>query len=306
MSAARIGRVLAIAGSDSGGGAGVQADIKTITMLGGHAMTAVTAITAQNTLGVAQVLAVPAAMVLAQIEAVATDIGVDAIKIGMVGDAATAEALAYFLTPSPLVGEGRGEGTNQVSSAAAPAASADPSLNPLPQGERAVRAVVFDPVMVASSGAALADTATIAAFGRLMDVAFLVTPNLPELAGLTDMAVVDEASMAAAAQVLVARHGTAVLAKGGHLPGGMVTDLLVTAEGIALRWSEPRIDTRHSHGTGCTLSSAIATGLAQGMPLVEAIGRARAYVRAALLAAPGLGQGHGPMGHGLGRSHFGG
>jgi hydroxymethylpyrimidine/phosphomethylpyrimidine kinase len=256
-------RILVIAGSDSGGGAGIQADIKTITMLGGHAMTAITAITAQNTLGVTEVMAVPAAMVLAQIDAVVEDIGVDAVKIGMIGSAEIANAVADRL-----------------------------------EGLRAVP-IIFDPVMVASSGAALADSATIAAFGRLMGLATLVTPNLPELAALTGLDVADEAAMAAAAQGLAKSFGCVILAKGGHLPGEQLVDLLISSDGILQRWSDRRIDTRHSHGTGCTLASGIATGLGAGLALPDAIDRARGYVRAALQHAPGFGAGHGPMGHGL-------
>jgi len=269
-----VPRILSIAGSDSGGGAGIQADIKTITMLGGYAMTAITAITAQNTLGVTDIVPVPTATVLAQIDAVVSDIGVDAVKIGMTGSAKTAEAIAGFFKPPAL-----------------------------PHGARALP-VVFDPVMVATSGAVLADEATIAAFERLMAVSTLVTPNAPELAVLTGLAVGDEARLEIAARALAERRGIAVLAKGGHLPGEMITDLLVDADGAVTRWTSERIATRHSHGTGCTLSSAIATELALGRMLREAVERARSYVRAAMLAAPGLGRGHGPMGHGLGRIHF--
>jgi hydroxymethylpyrimidine/phosphomethylpyrimidine kinase len=243
-------RILSIAGSDSGGGAGIQADIKTITMLGGHAMTAITAITAQNTLGVSQIMPVPTATVLAQIEAVISDIGVDAIKIGMIGSAEMAEAIANFFSPSALLP---------------------------PPGGRAL-SVVFDPVMIATSGAILADAGAVAAFERLMAIATLITPN--------------------------ERHGIAVLAKGGHLPGKVLTDVLIDRDGAVSRWTSERIEIRDSHGTGCTLSSAIATELAFGRPLSQAIERARSYVRAAMLAAPGLGRGHGPMGHGLARAHF--
>ncbi len=241
-------RILIIAGSDSGGGAGIQADIKTVTMLGAHAMTAITAITAQNTLGVSGVYPIPTDMVIAQMDAVIDDIGVDAVKIGMIGSAATAEAVADRL-------------------------------------ERLAKVpIVFDPVMIATSGSVLADEATIAAFGRLMRIATLVTPNAPELAALGGDRVAQD-------------FGVAVLAKGGDLPGDTVVDRLLGPAGETARWSDPRIQTRHSHGTGCTLASAIATGLAQGMALEPAIARARRFVRAALLAAPGLGAGHGPMGH---------
>ncbi|HEX2813262.1 MAG TPA: bifunctional hydroxymethylpyrimidine kinase/phosphomethylpyrimidine kinase [Sphingopyxis sp.] len=243
-------RVLIIAGSDSGGGAGIQADIKAVTMLGGHAMTAITAITAQNTLGVQGVHAIPTEMVLAQIDSVASDIGVDAVKIGMIGSAETAAAVAERLTRPDL----------------------------------AEAAVVFDPVMIATSGSVLADTATIAAFRALLNRAMVATPNLPELEALGG----EEAVLA---------HGCSLLVKGGHAEGETVIDrLFETGEGEVARWEAPRIDTPHSHGTGCTLASAIATGLAQGMPLEPAIARARDFVRLSLLDAPGLGSGHGPMG----------
>lgn len=263
-----ISRILVIAGSDSGGGAGIQADIKTITMLGGHAMTAITAVTAQNTLGVTDVHPVPVDMVLAQIDAVVADIGVDAVKIGMIGSAATADAVAERLE----------------------------ALKGVP--------VVFDPVMVSTSGSALADEATIAAFGRLMRLATIATPNAPELAALSARSVQGEQGMILAARMLAELHGCAVLAKGGHISGSVVVDILVEAAGVVERWQDPWIDTRHSHGTGCTLASAIATGLGAGLPLVDSVTRGRGYVRAALLAAPGFGAGHGPMGHGLGEAPF--
>jgi hydroxymethylpyrimidine/phosphomethylpyrimidine kinase len=249
-----IPRALIIAGSDAGGGAGIQADIKTVTMLGGHPMTAVTAITAQNTLGVQAVMPVPTDMVLAQIESVVGDLGVDAVKIGMIGSADTANALADRL---PMLG--------------------------VP--------IVFDPVMIATSGSLLADTGTIAAFARLMRIATLVTPNLPELAAL-------------GGEAAVRATGAAVLVKGGHGEGDTVEDRLVDANGRETTWRNPRIDTPHTHGTGCTLASGIATGLAAGLPLADAIGRAIDFVRAALAHAPGLGAGHGPMGHALGRVPF--
>ena len=249
-----IPRVLIIAGSDSGGGAGIQADIKTVTMLGGHAMTAITAITAQNTLGVQAVHAVPADIVVAQMRSVIDDLGVDAVKIGMIGSAATAHAVADMLEPLAVP-------------------------------------VVFDPVMIATSGSVLADAATIAAFDRLMRRATIVTPNLPELAAL-------------GGEAAVRRKGAALLVKGGHAEGDRIEDRLVTADGVEAVWSHPRIVTRHSHGTGCTLASGIAVGLAERLELADAVGRAIAYVQAALAAAPGLGAGHGPMGHTLGVTPF--
>lgn len=257
-------RVLIIAGSDSGGGAGIQADIKAVSMLGGHAMTAITAITAQNTLGVTGVHPVPTDMVVAQIDAVLADIGVDAVKIGMIGSARTAMAVADRLE----------------------------ELAGLP--------IVFDPVMVATSGAELADAATIAAFERLMRVATLCTPNLPELRQLSGMEVEGGEAVRTAALSLVQKHGCAVLAKGGHGSGGEVIDRLFSPEETAVpevEWRDPRIVTEDTHGTGCTLSSAIATELAKEWTLGEAVGRARWFVRMALREAPGLGAGHGPMGH---------
>jgi hydroxymethylpyrimidine/phosphomethylpyrimidine kinase len=158
--------------------------------------------------------------------------------------------------------------------------------------------------MIATSGTVLADEATISAFARLMRVASLVTPNAPELAVLSTLPVSTEAEMETAALALAGRHDVAVLAKGGHLAGDVLVDLLAFPDGAVRRWTGTRVETRHSHGTGCTLSSAIACLLGAGLPLCDAIGCARDYVRAALEAAPGLGQGHGPMGHGLGRSHF--
>ncbi len=242
-----IARILIIAGSDSGGGAGIQADIKAVTLLGGHAMTAITAITAQNTLGVQAVHPVPTDMVLAQMESCIADIGVDAVKIGMIGSAETAHAVADRLA----------------------------SLTGVP--------IVFDPVMVATSGSTLADDATIAAFEKLMAIATLVTPNIPELSAL-------------GGEDIAVRFDTHVLAKGGHGDGPMLTDRLIAPRGLIKAWSNARIDTPHTHGTGCTLASATATGLGQGIDLTDAIERARKYVREALLLAPGLGGGHGPMG----------
>jgi hydroxymethylpyrimidine/phosphomethylpyrimidine kinase len=243
-------RVLIIAGSDSGGGAGIQADIKTVTMLGGHAMTAVTAITAQNTLGVQAVHYVPTVSVIAQIDSVVSDIGVDAIKIGMIGTGETALALVERLS--------------------------QPDLAQVP--------VVFDPVMITTSGAALADADTVSAFARLMQRSAVTTPNSDELAAL-------------GGEAAVLAHGCALLAKGGHIEGDTVIDRLLEAEaGEVLRWEAPRINSVHTHGTGCTLASAIATGLAQGMPLEPSIARARDFVRLSIQNAPKLGKGHGPMG----------
>lgn len=242
-----IARILTIAGSDSSGGAGIQADIKTITMLSGYAMSAITALTAQNTCGVSLIEAASPAMVAAQIDACTADIGVDAVKIGMLGSPAIAAVVAERLA----------------------------ALN-VP--------IVFDPVMIATSGAVLADAATIAGFERLMALATLTTPNVAELAAL-------------GGHERMAARGIAYLAKGGDAGGDMVEDMLAIPGAAPQVMAAPRIVTRHTHGTGCTLSSAIATLLGQGAALPEAAQRARLFVRAALAAAPGLGSGAGPLGH---------
>ncbi len=240
-------RILIIAGSDSGGGAGIQADIKTVTMLGGHAMTAVTAVTAQNTLGVTAVHPIPADMVLAQINAVISDIGVDAVKIGMIGSAETANAVAERLEAFDVP-------------------------------------ITFDPVMVATSGTSLADADTINAFKRLIQIATIITPNLPELEAL-------------GGRDAIACWPCVVLEKGGHGDGDLIVDRLVGADGEIARWENARIISSSTHGTGCTLASAIATGLGKGMALNDAIERAIWFVRAAIHMAPGFGGGNGPMGH---------
>ena len=252
-------RILIIAGSDSGGGAGIQADIKTVAMLGGHPMTAVTAVTAQNTVGVTAVHPVPAEMILAQIDAVVGDIGVDAVKIGMIGGAFAAEQVAKRLERL--------------------------------KAEQPGIPIVFDPVMVATSGAPLADEATIAAFGRLMAVATIATPNLPELQQLTS-----EDDPVSAALHLVGQHGCAVLIKGGHDEGEALADALIETDNMT-SWQGQRIDTTSTHGTGCTLASAIAFFLAGGSSLADAVSRAREFVRVALHDAPDLGEGAGPLGH---------
>jgi hydroxymethylpyrimidine/phosphomethylpyrimidine kinase len=254
-------RVLIIAGSDSGGGAGIQADIKTVTMLGGFAMTAITVITVQNTLGVTAVHPIPPAIVVGQIDAVVADLGVDVVKIGMIGSPECAEAIADRLA----------------------------RLEGIP--------IVFDPVMVATSGAVLADPGTVETFERLMALAALVTPNAPELTALTGAEIASVEELEAAALLLARKTGAPILAKGGHIAGPLVVDLLVFPEGNVTRWSDERLDSRNTHGTGCTLASAIATSLGSGEMLVDAVAEGRAFVRAAIEAAPGFGAGHGPMGH---------
>lgn len=255
-----LGRVLIIAGSDSGGGAGIQADIKAVTALGGYAATAVTAITVQNTLGVTGVHAIPLDVVEAQARAVLDDIGADAVKTGMLGDAATVERVAKILD-----------------TASAPA--------------------VIDPVMVAKGGASLLAESAIGAVRELLvPRAALLTPNAPEAEALTGIAVHGRDDLRRAGEALLGLGARAVLMKGGHVPGDTVVDLLMTPGGETAFESE-RIVTRHTHGTGCTLASACAAGLAQGMALAAAIERARAYVLEAMRRAPGLGRGHGPLDH---------
>ncbi len=255
------GRVLVIAGSDSGGGAGIQADIKTITVLGGHAATAVTAITVQNTLGVSGVLALPPDLIEAQARAVLDDIGADVIKTGMLGDAATVARVADLLEAYRI-----------------PA--------------------VIDPVMVAKGGQALlADDAVHTLITRLLPHATLLTPNAPEAAALTGLSVETTDDLRRAGSALLERGALAVLMKGGHVSGDRVVDLLLTPEGETL-FEGPRIETRHTHGTGCTLASAVAAGLARGLTLVAAVAQAHAYVAEAIRQAPGLGTGHGPLDHG--------
>jgi hydroxymethylpyrimidine/phosphomethylpyrimidine kinase len=260
MSGAKLGRVLAIAGSDSGGGAGIQADIKTITALGGYAATAITAITVQNTLGVTGVHPIPAALVIAQARAVLDDIGADAIKTGMLGEVEIVEAVAALLAEGDI-----------------PA--------------------VIDPVMIATSGAPLlAPRALDAVRTRLVPQAALLTPNAPEAAALTGLDVETTDDLRRAGEALLRLGARAVLAKGGHVDGEVLTDILMTPAGETT-FSGPRLDTRHTHGTGCTLASACAAGLAQGLSLDAAVARAWAYVAEAIRFAPGFGAGHGPVDH---------
>lgn len=265
------GRVLTIAGSDSGGGAGVQADLKTITALGGYGASAITAVTAQNTLEVRAIHAVPADIIAAQISAVLEDIGADCIKTGMLLNAQIIEVVAERL----------------VSLA---------SNIPL----------VIDPVMVATSGARLMDESAISMLkSRLIPVALLITPNIPEAEALCSVSIDSETAMLRAGQALMEMGAKAVLLKGGHMPGAgaEICDMLIERAGHeTLR--HKRIQTRHIHGTGCTLASAVAAGLAQGMPLALAVRRAWRYVQEAIRTAPGLGAGHGPLNHGHNAGKF--
>jgi hydroxymethylpyrimidine/phosphomethylpyrimidine kinase len=261
----RYPRVLSIAGSDSGGGAGIQADLKTIAALGCFGMTAITALTAQNTLGVRSIHAVPLPILADQIDAVVEDIGVDAVKIGMLHSADTVRTVASALQRHGLT------------------------------------KVVLDPVMVATSGAKLIDDQAIAVLVReLFPLAAVVTPNLDEAALLVGRPLASEADMEAAGRELIARGANAVLVKGGHLAGDTVGDLLLARGGEPLWLRAPRIPTPNTHGTGCTLSSAIASQLALGADLAEAVRRAREFVRGALEAGARVrtGAGSGPLNHG--------
>jgi hydroxymethylpyrimidine/phosphomethylpyrimidine kinase len=256
------GRILVVAGSDSGGGAGIQADIKTITALGGYAATAITALTAQDTTGVHEVVGVAPAFIAKQIAVVAADIGADVVKTGMLHSAAVVQAVFAAL------------------------AEALPGVP-----------VVVDPVLAAKGGAALLESEALATLRAVaLPRAAVLTPNVPEAEALAGLAIGNFADVARAADALLALGAGAVLLKGGHLEGPTVRDLLVTPRGRRV-YESPRIDTKHTHGTGCTLASAIATGLAQGLALEDAVARAHDYVQAAIRSAPGYGKGHGPLNH---------
>ncbi|WP_295705540.1 bifunctional hydroxymethylpyrimidine kinase/phosphomethylpyrimidine kinase [uncultured Brevundimonas sp.] len=259
-SANGMGRVLILAGSDSGGGAGVQADIKAVTMMGGFVATAITAITVQNTLGVHGVHPLPLDLIAAQARAVLEDIGTDAVKTGMLGSVEVVETVAALLDE-----------------ARAPA--------------------VVDPVMVAKGGHPLLPDEAVQAVAALMiPRAALLTPNAPEAEALTGLTIADLDGQRRAGEALLKLGARAVLMKGGHVPGPVVIDLLLTGEGETVLESE-RVETRHTHGTGCTLASACAAGLAMGRPLEVAVAQAWAYVGEAIRRAPGLGGGHGPLDH---------
>ena len=256
------GRVLIIAGSDPSGGAGVQADIKTVTALGGYAAAAITALTVQNTKGVSGFEAVSPQMIRAQIDAVMEDVGADTIKIGMIGSKEAAHAIADAL---------------------------DTWARHIP--------VVIDPVVAATSGAALAREGVAGVLcERLLPCAALMTPNTDEAAALTGLEVHDRETMIAAGRALVEAGAGAALVTGGHLPGSRIEDILIAGEEVEV-YETDRIETTSTHGTGCTLASACAVGLAQGLPLAEAAERAVAYVQAAIRAAPGYGGGCGPLNH---------
>jgi len=258
------GRVLIIAGSDSSGGAGIQADIKTCAAFGAYAMTAITAVTAQNTLGVQAVEMMPAALVKQQIESCLSDIGADVVKIGMMGTKEIIEVVA--------------EAVDELDAF-----------------------VILDPVAVATSGDALLDEDALEILReKLLPLADLVTPNVPEAALLTGLKIEDVDDLTKAGDALLGQGVYAALMKGGHLSGKSVVDVLVSEEGANIM-SGPRLRTRHTHGTGCTLASAVAANMALGLDLDEAVMRAREFVFEAIRSAPGFGssKGHGPLNHGL-------
>lgn len=256
------GRVLIIAGSDSGGGAGIQADIKTVTALGGYGATAVTALTAQNTQGVFGILPIAPDFIAEQARRVLTDIGADCIKIGMMHSAAVIDTVANII---------------------------DELAGNIP--------LLLDPVMIAKDGTFLLDPAALRVLKqRLLPRATLITPNIPEAETLSDFKIDRPEVMPQAASALLALGPAGVLLKGGHLPGCQLHDLLITQD-YQESFQVQRIASPHTHGTGCTLASAIAAGLAQNRPLPEAVRRAHAYVQEAIRLAPGYGKGQGPLNH---------
>lgn len=256
-------RVLVVAGSDSGAGAGIQADLKTVMALGGYATTAITALTAQATMGVQAVVPVEPEFVARQMEVVLADIGADVIKTGMLYDADIVETVVRV---------------HERRAASVP--------------------LVVDPVMIAKGGARLLGSAAIHALKRrLIPRAALLTPNLPECQVLTGMSVDSVDAMSPAADALLALGAAAVLIKGGHLPGDEIIDLLRTADGDEQLFVNSRLPVRSTHGTGCTLASAIATGIAEGLTLRDAVSRAETYLHRAIEWAPGLGRGSGPLEH---------
>lgn len=262
----RYARVLSIAGSDSGGGAGIQADLKTFSALGCYGMTAITAITAQNTQGVSGIHGVPADMLQAQIDAVVQDIGVDAIKIGMLHAPEIVHVVADAI---------RRYGITQV---------------------------VLDPVMVATSGDKLIHDETADVLVReLFPLATVITPNLDEAGWLIGRKIADTSEMESAAQTLLDMGAPHVLLKGGHLPGDWVMDLLAGRDGLRKELGSQRIQTHNGHGTGCTLSSAIAAHMALGFGLEQAVESARTYILGAIASGAHVhtGQGQGPLNHGF-------
>ena len=256
------GRVLICAGSDSGGGAGIQADIKTVTALGGFATTAITALTAQNTMGVSSIIEVPINFLLEQIRVVLSDLGADCIKTGMLHNAQVIEAVSEAI-----------------------------------EKDGGKKYLVVDPVMVAKGGHELLELSALHALKSHMIVrADLLTPNIPEAELLTGLEISDIDTMRRAAYAILEMGSKAVLLKGGHLKDETLTDILVTKD-AEKTYSGPRLLTKHTHGTGCSMASAVATGIAQGDTLERAVQRAKAYVFTAIKTAPQFGKGHGPLNH---------
>jgi len=256
------GRVLICAGSDSGGGAGIQADIKTVTALGGFASTAITALTAQNTMGVSSIIEVPINFLLEQIRVVLSDLGADCIKTGMLHNAQVIEAVSEAIEKD---------------------------------GKK--KYLVVDPVMVAKGGHELLELSALQALKSYMIVrADLLTPNIPEAELLTGLEISDLDTMRRAANAILEMGSKAVLLKGGHLKDETLTDILVTKD-VEKTFSGPRLLTKHTHGTGCSMASAVATGIAQGNTLEMAVQRARDYVFTAIKTAPQFGKGNGPLNH---------
>ncbi|MFZ9424926.1 MAG: bifunctional hydroxymethylpyrimidine kinase/phosphomethylpyrimidine kinase [Betaproteobacteria bacterium] len=261
----RYARVLTIAGSDSGGGAGIQADLKTFAALGCYGMTAITALTAQNTVGVQGIHAVPPAFLQSQLQSVIEDIGVDAVKIGMLHEPGVVEVVAWAIQHYQL------------------------------------QRVVLDPVMVATSGDRLIADATVRVLvDQLFPLATVITPNLDEASLLLGRPIAAVSDLSGAAQALLSQGARAVLLKGGHLPGDQVVDVLARPGHVDVVLASSRMASRNTHGTGCTLSSAIAAHLALGEPLERAVRAARQYILGAIQAGAGVqvGHGHGPLNHG--------
>lgn len=257
-----MGRVLIIAGSDPSGGAGIQADIKTVTMFGQYAAAAITALTVQNTISVKEAIGVEPRIVADQITAVLEDVGADAIKTGMLYSADVAEAVVQALEASGFDGP-----------------------------------IIVDPVMVASSGDKLMDDAAVEVIrAKLIPMATLVTPNLPEAEILSGLKVTTPGEMEKAGRMILDMGASAVLMKGGHLNSDRLTDFLITDSEVT-ELSNAKIDTRHTHGTGCTYASAFASLLAAGNSLEIAFPLAHDFVKTAIESAPGFGAGHGPLGH---------
>ncbi|MBV1900127.1 MAG: bifunctional hydroxymethylpyrimidine kinase/phosphomethylpyrimidine kinase [Kordiimonadaceae bacterium] len=258
-----LGRVLVVAGSDPSGGAGVQADIKTITALGGYAATAITALTVQNTLGVTDIKAVAGAFVAAQMDAVLSDIGADALKTGMLFNAAIIRAVVQAIKKAGYAGP-----------------------------------VIVDPVMVATSGDVLLKKDAITALKKnLLPITSLLTPNIPEAEALCGFPIKTDIDILKAGKAILAMGPKAVLIKGGHLPSEQLVDTLMIAGGEEMQIKSTRIESKHTHGTGCTMASALAAGLARGESTELAFSHAHAFVRSAILHAPGFGAGNGPLGH---------